>query len=258
MAEEVPTFRCGHPRSEENTGKNGNQHGTCKICHNARGRSKYARKLEGRQPREMAGHGQRQCKTPDCGGLHLARGFCRLCYQRAATKGLVPSHRTGICSTEDCDRPVRARELCRTHYQHLMRSGAPILLERNIGRTCTEIGCDRAARSKGMCNQHYAYWKAVTRYGISREQYLAMVESQGNRCAVCGADSPGNSDRWFIDHDHGCCPEQMSCGACVRGLLCNHCNLALGLMNDSPDRLMAAAAYLLSRTDLLNPRGAVS
>ncbi|QOC59453.1 endonuclease VII [Microbacterium phage AnnaLie] len=51
-------------------------------------------------------------------------------------------------------------------------------------------------------------------------------------CAVCGA----THKRFHVDHDHAT--------GQVRGLLCGPCNQTLGLMQDDPARLRAAAAYL--------------
>jgi hypothetical protein len=47
-----------------------------------------------------------------------------------------------------------------------------------------------------------------------------------------------------IDHDHACCPGRISCGKCIRGLLCNRCNRALGLLGDSIELLKKMIAYL--------------
>jgi len=65
--------------------------------------------------------------------------------------------------------------------------------------------------------------------------YTALLESQGNRCAVCRRDNSGQRD-WHVDHDH--------VNGKIRGLLCNPCNLLLGLAADDADVLRQAALYL--------------
>lgn len=78
-------------------------------------------------------------------------------------------------------------------------------------------------------------------YGLSLEEYKAMVKSQNNRCAICDGKekrkSPnGKIKRLSVDHDH-------STGR-VRGLLCSDCNALLGLANDSTSVLLNAVDYL--------------
>ncbi len=81
------------------------------------------------------------------------------------------------------------------------------------------------------------------RYGITPAQLDALVEAQGGGCAICKL-ALVSSKTTHIDHDHACCPGKKSCGACVRGVLCHRCNLALGMFDDDPARLRDAAAYL--------------
>lgn len=81
-------------------------------------------------------------------------------------------------------------------------------------------------------------------YGLTVEQYDAMLLSQGAVCAICGsAEAGGFGGRLPVDHDH-------TTGE-VRGLLCHDCNAGLGRFADDPDRLLAAAAYLLARKNVL-------
>lgn len=89
----------------------------------------------------------------------------------------------------------------------------------------------------------------LARYGLTPERFDQIMTEQGDRCASCGTDSPPTG--WHIDHDHSCCPGGRSCGRCVRGILCSPCNTGLGHFGDDPDRLLAAAAYLLQRADVL-------
>lgn len=47
-----------------------------------------------------------------------------------------------------------------------------------------------------------------------------------------------------VDHDHRCCPGATSCGACVRGLVCNQCNAAVGLIHEDAMHAKRMAEYL--------------
>ena len=73
-------------------------------------------------------------------------------------------------------------------------------------------------------------------YGITIEQWEALLTSQGGRCAICRTDRPGGKGAWHTDHCHATNK--------VRGLLCSECNIGLGKFSDSPERLEAAAKYL--------------
>jgi hypothetical protein len=83
------------------------------------------------------------------------------------------------------------------------------------------------------------------RFGMTAEQYDALSASQGHACAICKTPEP-TGRRLCVDHDHSCCPGGVTCGKCIRGLLCNHCNRLLGMARDNPGTLLAAVNYLRS------------
>ncbi len=60
----------------------------------------------------------------------------------------------------------------------------------------------------------------------------ATGETRAGQCAICHA----HADPLCLDHDHQT--------GLPRGWLCGRCNKALGLLDDSQERLAAAAAYL--------------
>ena len=76
------------------------------------------------------------------------------------------------------------------------------------------------------------------RYGITIEQFDAMVVSQNGLCAICQEPFPPIRKKMAIHVDH--CHDTNH----VRGLLCARCNVGLGLFGDSIDRLVDASAYL--------------
>lgn len=74
-------------------------------------------------------------------------------------------------------------------------------------------------------------WNLKRRYGLIEAQYQALLQKQGNKCALCG----GEMKRPVVDHDH-------QTGA-VRGILCHPCNIKLPVVEDM-GWVMLAWAYL--------------
>ena len=82
------------------------------------------------------------------------------------------------------------------------------------------------------------------KYKLSFEDYDGMLKIQKSSCAICGINQSDLKFSLSVDHDRSCCQEKVSCGECVRGLLCNKCNLALGYANDNIDLLNNMIKYL--------------
>lgn len=103
---------------------------------------------------------------------------------------------------------------------------------------CQKVRKNAYYRSAGR-NSYY-----LRRYGITVEQMEAMLAAQDGKCAICASPDP-KGHNWCVDHDHACCEgKSHSCGKCIRGVLCLHCNTALGMFEDDMDRLINAVHYL--------------
>lgn len=80
----------------------------------------------------------------------------------------------------------------------------------------------------------------LKRYGLSVDGYNAMLAAQNGLCAICyepeTAMRAGRLVLLAVDHDHRT--------GRIRGLLCNHCNRALGAVRDKVDVLQKAIDYL--------------
>lgn len=70
-------------------------------------------------------------------------------------------------------------------------------------------------------------------FGITGEYYEQMLTAQAGLCAICHGLG---KHRLGVDHDH--------LTGKIRGLLCFSCNAALGLFQDSRERLETAILYL--------------
>ena len=76
-------------------------------------------------------------------------------------------------------------------------------------------------------------------YGLTFEEFDSMLSKQDNCCAICKGKEPyGRHKRFTVDHNH-------KTGE-VRGLLCNRCNTALGLVEDNIHTLKSMIQYLES------------
>lgn len=96
----------------------------------------------------------------------------------------------------------------------------------------------RKPQNRKEYNRRY---KLLYTFGISVEQYDALLEAQEGKCAVCREPEivvrrDRGGQRLVVDHCH-------STGK-IRGLLCTKCNSALGNMHDSTELLKKLLNYL--------------
>lgn len=109
--------------------------------------------------------------------------------------------------------------------------------------------CGCLQRRKGQESPAYKHGRSQTKeydlelhmkraYGLGFKEYEEMLFNQNGVCAICSGEPPKNQHkkRLNIDHCH-------STGK-IRGLLCDACNRAIGLLKDSPDLLNKAISYL--------------
>ena len=72
----------------------------------------------------------------------------------------------------------------------------------------------------------------VEKYGLTAEEYQVLWNTQAGRCAICDRHEDELTKRLAVDHCHNT--------GTVRGLLCDLCNLGIGLSwNDSPELLLS-------------------
>lgn len=109
-----------------------------------------------------------------------------------------------------------------------------------------EMNAANLTRHKPACDTFGNYTKerkqlrrVLRRMGTDLDTYDLMVETQAGLCAICRRPPRSNGrDRLAIDHDHAT--------GVFRGLLCDQCNMAIGLLDDDPTIVESALRYLVA------------
>src|SRR5882672_329869 len=83
--------------------------------------------------------------------------------------------------------------------------------------------------------------KLKSSYGLTPEEWQSMSDTQEGRCAVCARVPSGTRTRLCVDHCH-------TTGR-IRQLLCNRCNMAIGLLDENPVTLASLARYLAKHAE---------
>lgn len=183
-----------------------------------------------------------------------AKGLCKWHYERKANG--IPFDRPkkaavgarAPCSVDGCVLRSQAKGLCKRHYQRSWNGRALVGVFQRDPKNCERCGArTRKAKWCAPCGTLAAAeahkrsgWARRARYGISPEGFAAILESQGNRCAICCTERPGGLG-WHLDHDHSKDPKDKSGH---RGVLCCACNVGLGNFGDNARRLEEAVGYL--------------
>lgn len=97
----------------------------------------------------------------------------------------------------------------------------------------------KVARSKynsgaGKINNKKATLK--NKFGMTIDQYIMLLEQQGEKCAVCSTPRNNLKRDLSVDHNH-------TTGK-IRGLLCDNCNIALGHLKEDTERMKNMIRYV--------------
>lgn len=147
---------------------------------------------------------------------------CSMCYHRERTRKM-----TGQCVKCGKTRKLPSKGTCGYCAQERIRKTRPPIVCGQCGRLSPHF-------AKGVCRPCYTNnVKRRGKYGITPEQYVAMVKDQRGLCAICERPMTRHP---HIDHCHET--------GVIRGLLCYTCNVGLGSFGDDPERLRSAAKYV--------------
>ena len=210
----------------------------------------------------------RQYRTPEeCYWKPNGRrhGWCRLCVNSDASARHAQTYspkpeRSGIC--EHCAGPFTTKrdgkrfcsrkcgELARGEREKQERLARPARqcqgCEADItGRRSDVVWCSDGCAGKRPSRRGAVRRSRLKRlYGLTVEQYDAMLAKQRGRCAICGSTEPKHTN-WSVDHDH--------VTGQVRGILCSACNTGIGQLQDDPDIVRKALEYIVKHRQTVLP-----
>lgn len=151
------------------------------------------------------------------------------------------SARSGRCLDCDVELPDKRRVRCvscRAEYKRTYQAGyhqatkhRTLIRRKDTAKRYRERHQDRV---NAKARDHWHAHARFRQYGMTREQFDAMVEAQSGLCLIC--EKPPGVQGLHIDHNHE--------SGQVRGLLCEVCNKGLGCFRDDPELLYAALRYL--------------
>lgn len=175
------------------------------------------------------------CAEPGCERLSRSNELCdyhRTRARQGKAQATVSVKRTDPCKFEGCVNASAQGGWCHSHYEQIRLGGVAQPL-REYGRyvkgelKCPIPGCRRPQQTASLCANHL---RMCREYGVSIERLTEIWSDPKCQNPECGSTT-----RLHMDHDH-------ETGE-FRGLLCNGCNTALGLLKENVDRIRGLAKY---------------
>lgn len=110
--------------------------------------------------------------------------------------------------------------------------------------------CKKCHGSRQKSYSGKSFGSNLKRYQMTVDDYYEMLADQGGVCKGCKkpetAIYQGQVKSFAVDHDHSCCSGRGSCGKCIRGLLCQRCNLMEGHYRNDIESLKNFVTYIES------------
>lgn len=108
-----------------------------------------------------------------------------------------------------------------------------VVYQDNTGRIVPKPVLPSPDRARKRKIEHKAQLK---KYGLTPEEFAKMRLYQRDCCAICGISFLEEGVKICVDHCHD--------SNRVRALLCNGCNVGIGMFKHNPELLREAATYV--------------
>lgn len=158
----------------------------------------------------------------NCSGRWRTSRICKFCFSLK----LIPPIGYKYCSNRNC-KQTNPQSLDSFFKNTASKSGY-----KSQCKKCHNLSRESEEGKNYNINAHL-----IKNYGITLEQKKDMLKQQNSCCANLKCLKLLNMDKsTHVDHNHQTLQ--------VRGILCDGCNRALGLLKDDVNRIMGLAEYL--------------
>ena len=172
----------------------------------------------------------KRCTKGHLSPRYASSGNCSECIANARGKAAINS--SGRSSKRSAANHAAAlTALANGSLEYMADKACPHGHYRRYVKTNNCIDCDVETRAK---RSEKARWARIKKeYGLLGSDVDRMLERQGCLCLICGTDIQTG---YHIDHCHA--------KNKVRGLLCQKCNQAIGLLKENEALFFRAAEYI--------------
>lgn len=193
-----------------------------------------------------------KCSEDNCPENAAVRGLCKRHYRimhhyevyvRTEKPKTYKAKKREKCKSDNCPM-LTTRIYCSKHLAQFIEHGftwdtRPTreikAMRESLRELCAIGNCSNTSMlNRNLCNHHFSSSK---RKGLSVESFISMMAI--DVCAACGFKGD-----LVIDHRHGHhVKDNQMCEKCIRGRICNPCNISLGLL-ENKDRVIMLQNYL--------------
>lgn len=184
------------------------------------------------------------------GGKYGRKSWCKACdaHRHAIQYVPHPEGRMGprrpplpLDTIKTCTKCLAAKPLGDFSLSRQAKGTRNAVYRSDCKQCCSQSTKEWHKRNPGRVEANHRR-RHLNAYGLTRQDYVDLLHKQGGGCAICGTNRGGTRNgkvlRMAVDHDHKT--------GTYRGILCNRCNRAIGLLGDDPTLLRKAINYLMA------------